>query len=82
MSITRQTVQGLSDDELRIAMAEYQRRRRAVRQMSDEARRKQADYQRQYRKAHPEKVLRWNEEAVLRRAERIQQARANGGDRV
>lgn len=50
------------------------------RPVSDEARERANAYLRRYRAEHPERVRKWRDDYILRRAARIQAERESGGD--
>lgn len=51
------------------------RRRKSYKTRTGAARDAYNDYQREYRRAHPERVKRWREDAILAAAARIQAKR-------
>jgi hypothetical protein len=52
----------------------------AKRQMTDEQRERWNAYSRKYRAEHPEKVRRWRQDYILRKASALAAAQAAGGD--
>lgn len=64
----------MTEEELKEANRNYMRAYRAThprKPMTDEQRRKWNEYNRKYRHEHPEKVKKWNDDYIIRKAAKL-----------